>query len=198
MKSKLIIITGGSGTGKTTLADELIKSGMVEKAITCTTRQPRIGEKDGVHYHFKTKEEIFELHKNNKLIEPPSEFSGNFYACPKSSLVSKKPVLLIVEYEGLKKIMENLKGENFDVKTVFIEPLPPYVIKERMKARGSREDEIESRIKSMKDEVEWGNFNYSLRLKTNPDLNKEKQLELFKNEIKKILEIKKPKNKKAP
>tara|TARA_B100000700_G_scaffold331687_1_gene467059 strand:- start:38 stop:520 length:483 start_codon:yes stop_codon:yes gene_type:complete len=156
-ENEVIFIVGGSGTGKTTVAKEMVNRGLLDKVVTCTTRKPREGEKNGVDYHFLNKEELFILYKENKLIEDPTEFSGNYYGCPKSSLMIGKPVVAIIEYEGIKKAYKNLENENIKPYYVFLEPLDENEIKRRLSSReGATEKELKERLEAREIEKEWG------------------------------------------
>ena len=58
----LFIITAASGAGKTSLVEALLASdAQIKRSVSHTTRQPRIGEKDGVHYHFVAGEQFLEI-----------------------------------------------------------------------------------------------------------------------------------------
>ena len=84
MKNKLFVISAASGAGKTTLKDLVIKDFPdIKYSISATTRKPREGEIDGVHYFFKTKEEFEQLIKEDDLIEW-NKVHGNYYGTPKS------------------------------------------------------------------------------------------------------------------
>ena len=184
----VIFIVGGSGTGKSTVAEEMVKRGLFEKVTTCTTRNPREGEIDGVHYHFLNKEKLFDLYKNDELIEDPTEFSGNYYGCPKSSLMIGKPVVAIIEYEGVKKAFENLKNENIKPYYVFLEPLSEKEIKNRLSTRkGATEKELKERLAAREIEKEWGNFPYDLRIHQDENLGKNEQIDKAINQMKNLV-----------
>ncbi len=177
MKNNLVIfMIGGSGTGKTTIANEMVNRGICEKAVTCTTRKPRVGEKDGIHYHFlKDKSVLEEMHLNNELIESPTEFSGNWYGCPVKSIYKPsedpKPVLAIIEYQGLEKALSVLKKyKDLEILPVFLEPIPMEEAKRRMMERGSTEKEIEERIDTMKEEAHWADSTL-FKLRVSQDLS---------------------------
>jgi guanylate kinase len=179
-KHLITFIVGGSGTGKSTAALELVKQGFYEKAITCTTRKPRKGESNFVDYVFlKNKEELYEMYNNNELIESPTCFSGNWYGCPLDSVYRNHPVVVVIEYEGLKKALDLLKSDpNVVVAPVFLEPLSAETIKERMIERGSTNIEIQERLDAMKVESSWGEDPcYVLKIKQDPNLIKEDSIQ---------------------
>ena len=91
MKNKLFVMSAASGAGKTTLKDLVIKDFPdIKYSISATTRKPREGEVDGVHYFFKTKEEFEKLIKEDGLIEW-NEVHGNYYGTPKSFVERRLP-----------------------------------------------------------------------------------------------------------
>lgn len=86
-KGTLFIISGPSGTGKGTVIKALLENHKddVFLSVSATTRSPRDGEIDGIHYHFKTHEEFKSLIDNDGLLEWAC-FCGNYYGTPKKPL----------------------------------------------------------------------------------------------------------------
>jgi len=167
----LILISAPSGGGKTTLCQQLLKArpGMT-RAITCTTREPRPGEKDGVDYHFFDASEFLKrLHAGN-FLEHATVY-GNSYGILKSELLGKlrdgKDVLLNVDVQGAATIREQAESE-LELKralvTVFLTPTPLTVLVERLKKRGADAAAvIEKRLTVAKQEIaQWKNFDYLL------------------------------------
>jgi guanylate kinase len=111
----LILISAPSGGGKTTLCQQLLKARPdMTRAITCTTRAPRPGEKDGVDYHFFDAAEFLKrLHAGN-FLEHATVY-GNSYGILKSELLGKlregKDVLLNVDVQGAATIREQAESE---------------------------------------------------------------------------------------
>lgn len=101
--AKLFIISAPSGCGKGTLIKELSRDNEIFNSISCTTRAPREGELDGVHYNFITREEFGRLAENDGFLEH-AEFSGNCYGTPKAPVEQKLAagidVLLEIEPQG--------------------------------------------------------------------------------------------------
>ena len=88
-KGKLLIVSGPSGVGKGTVLAELFKiSDEYVYSVSATTRDPREGEKDGVNYFFKTKEQFEEMIAAGELLEYAS-YNGNYYGTPKEYVFSK-------------------------------------------------------------------------------------------------------------
>lgn len=88
---KLAAITGKAGSGKDTILSQLFLTypGLFHKKISYTTRKPRPGEIDGVHYYFKTESEFFNLVSSNKIYEA-TDFQGFVYGTGVDSLKDDK------------------------------------------------------------------------------------------------------------
>jgi guanylate kinase len=167
----LILISAPSGGGKTTLCQQLLKARPdMTRAITCTTRAPRPGEKDGVDYHFFTAEEFLKrLHAGN-FLEHATVY-GNSYGILKSELLGKlregKDVLLNVDVQGAATIREQAESEpqlKRALVTVFLTPTPLTVLEERLQKRGADAAVvIQKRLAVAKQEIaQWKNFDYLL------------------------------------
>jgi guanylate kinase len=171
----LILISAPSGGGKTTLCEHLLKARpQMTRAITCTTREPRKGEKDGVDYHFFTAGEFLKRVQAGNFLEHATVY-GNSYGILKSELLAKlrlgKDVLLNVDVQGAATIREQAETES-ELKralvTVFLTPHSLTVLEERLKKRGADvETVIQKRLAVAKQEVgQWKNFDYLLESTT--------------------------------
>jgi guanylate kinase len=167
----LILISAPSGGGKTTLCEQLLKARPdMTRAITCTTREPRPGEKDGVDYHFFTAAEFLKrLHAGN-FLEHATVY-GNSYGILKSELLGKlregKDVLLNVDVQGAATIREQAASEpelKRALVTVFLTPTPLTVLEERLKKRAADSPAaIQKRLAVARQEIaQWKNFDYLL------------------------------------
>lgn len=152
-KGLLIIISGPSGSGKGTIVKELIKNEQYYVSISLTTRTPRIGEEEGIHYFFRSQEEFFKLRDNNELLEW-AEFCGNFYGTPKSNVEKKleegKNVILEIEVQGA------LKVKQMYPESVFIFVVPPSMdeLRNRLINRGTEKHSvIEERLTRAREEI---------------------------------------------
>jgi guanylate kinase len=174
----LILISAPSGGGKTTLCQQLLKARPdMTRAITCTTREPRPGEVDGVDYHFFDAAEFLKrLHAGN-FLEHATVY-GNSYGILKSELLGKlregKDVLLNVDVQGAATIREQAEGEpelKRALVTVFLTPTPLTVLEERLKKRGADAIAvIQKRLAVAKQEIaQWKNFDYLLISGTKPE-----------------------------
>lgn len=104
MKNALVIIVGVSGAGKSTIADELKKRfpNEFKSVITTTTRPPRVGEINDVHYHFRSLQQFQEMKANQEFLET-ANVHGNMYGTSIAALEAvllNSNALLIVDYYG--------------------------------------------------------------------------------------------------
>ena len=167
----LILISAPSGGGKTTLCEMLLKARRnMARAITCTTRQPRKGEKDGVDYHFFTAAEFLKRVQAGNFLEHATVY-GNSYGTLKSELLGKlragKDVLLAVDVQGAATIRERALAEpelREALVTVFLTPPTKAILAERLKKRNQDSAaEINKRLAVAQQEVsQWKNFDYLL------------------------------------
>ena len=167
----LILISAPSGAGKTTLVNLLLAAQPhMTRAVTCTTREPRPGEKDGVDYHFFTAEEFLKrLHAGN-FLEHATVY-GNSYGILKSELLGKlregQDVLLNVDVQGSATIREQAETEpelRRALVTIFLTPPSVAVLEQRLKKRGAdAEAVIQKRLAVARQEIaQWKNFDYLL------------------------------------
>lgn len=129
MKNNAILtITGPSLTGKTTLAQLIIQNtDNFEVVVAHTTRKPRHGEINGVHYNFVNKDEFLSMIKNNDLIEfaevGPKD-SKEFYGTSKKSLINifnkNKNPLLVIEPEGANNLNKFANLNNYKIFQIFL------------------------------------------------------------------------------
>lgn len=153
-KGLMLVVSGPAGSGKGTVNGLLIKTGDYTLSVSATTRAPRVGEVDGVNYHYITKEEFLNKISSGEMLEY-TEYCGNYYGTIKKEaeaiLETGKNLILEIEVEGAK----NIKTKYPDAVLVLLLP-PSYSIQEkRLRARGTEtEDKILLRLKRAKEEVE--------------------------------------------
>jgi guanylate kinase len=165
----LILISAASGAGKTTLVNLLLAARpQMTRAITCTTREPRPGERDGVDYHFFTAAEFLKrLHAGN-FLEHATVY-GNSYGILKSELLGRlregRDVLLNVDVQGAATIREQAQAEpelRRALITIFLTPPSVAVLEQRLRKRGADAAAvIQKRLAVARQEIaQWKNFDY--------------------------------------
>jgi guanylate kinase len=167
----LILISAPSGGGKTTLCNKLLEAQPdMARAITCTTREPRNGEKDGVDYYFLDAGSFLKRVQAGNFLEHATVF-GNSYGTLKSEVLSKlrqgKDALLNVDVQGAASIRRcaeddaELKRALF---SVFLTPASLTVLEERLNKRASDAPAvIQKRLGVARQEIaQWKNFDYLL------------------------------------
>ena len=144
-KGKLFVISGPSGAGKGTICKEVLDGERnIKMSVSMTTRAPRDGEIDKVHYHFVDHEKFLTLIEDDGFLEHANVY-GNFYGTP------KKQVMEWLE-QGIDVILEIYVQGALQVKKtypegVFIFILPPSIeeLKKRIMGRGSETEETMAR-----------------------------------------------------
>jgi guanylate kinase len=157
----LIIISAPSGGGKTTLCEQLLEHhpGTV-RAVTCTTRDPRDGEKDGIDYYFLDASTFLKRVQAGNFLEHATVY-GNSYGTLKSEVLGKlrqgKDVLLSIDVQGAATIRERAE-EDPELKrallTIFLAPLSMDVLEKRLQKRGKdAKNVIQKRLSVAKQEI---------------------------------------------
>ena len=152
-KGLKIVLSGPSGSGKGTIVKELIHNEQFLLSISATTRAPRQGEEEGVHYFFKTRDEFESMIAQNELLEY-AEFCGNYYGTPKAfieeSVKNGKDVILEIEVKGAMQI------KKIYPEAIFIFVVPPSLaeLESRLVGRNTEAREvIEQRLNRAKEEL---------------------------------------------
>ncbi len=182
MKGKLIVFSGPSGVGKGTIRKHMKFDDYVF-SISSTTRNIRDGEKDGVDYHFISRDEFVKKVAQNEMLEH-AEFCGNFYGTDRE-VVEKlldlgKNVFLEIECQGALQVIKQMP----EALSIFI--LPPSIkeLEARLKGRNTEDLEIiNMRIAKAKGEIELkDNYKYNV---INDELDRVvvELDEIFKKEI---------------
>ena len=165
----LVVISAPSGTGKTTLCVQTLAARpTMSRAITCTTREPRPGEKDGVDYYFLDAADFLRRVQAGNFLEHATVY-GNSYGTLKSEVLGKlragKDVLLNVDVQGASAIRAHA-AEDPELKpvlvTVFLTPPSMAVLEARLKKRGQdTAQNIAKRLAVARQEIaQWKNFDY--------------------------------------
>jgi guanylate kinase len=165
----LIVLSAPSGGGKTTLAKKLLAvNPTLTRAVTCTTRAPRRGEKDGVDYYFLDASSFLKRVQAGNFLEHATVF-GNSYGTLKSEILGKlrqgRDVLLVVDVQGAATIRERAQDDAELKQTlvqVFLTPPSLEILEARLKRRGTDSPAvIQKRLGVARQEIaQWKNFDY--------------------------------------
>lgn len=141
-KGSLFVITGPSGTGKGTVLKEVIKSlDRLYFSVSATTRNPREGEVNGVHYHFLTKERFEELIAGDRFLEY-ARYAENYYGTPLDPVLDQleqgNDVLLEIEVQGALQVKQRMP----QAVLVFIAPPSFEELEARLRGRGTETEEV--------------------------------------------------------
>jgi len=167
----LILISAPSGGGKTTLCRQLLRARRhMVRAVTCTTRAPRKGERNGVDYYFLKAEDFLKRVQAGNFLEHATVY-GNSYGLLKSELLGKlragKDVLLNVDVQGAATLCRKAMAEpelKEALVTIFLTPTSLQEIERRLTRRGADAPAvIRKRLSMARQEIaQWKNFDYLL------------------------------------
>ena len=172
----MFVLSSPSGAGKTTLTRLLVqKEENIELSISVTSRPRRPTEVEGVHYHFRTREEFEQMRDAGELLEW-AEVHGNYYGTPakpvEKAIEKGRDILFDIDYQGTLQLYENCRD---DMVTVFI--LPPSIGELRARLERRAQDSvgtIEKRLRNARKEMEhYGEYDYVL---VNEDLEQSVQM----------------------
>ncbi len=144
----LVVISGPSGVGKSTVVRRLFKvSPELKMSISSTTRPPRPGEVHGQHYFFITQEEFDARVREGKFLEW-AKVHGSYYGTPRSFIEEKlekgESVVLEVDVQGASSIKRIVESGKMRASAVFIFLIPPSVdiLAFRLKKRKTEDEEV--------------------------------------------------------
>lgn len=167
----LVVISAPSGGGKTTICQQLLAARPeMTRAVTCTTREPRKGESDGVDYFFLDATSFLRRVQAGNFLEHATVY-GHSYGTLKSEVLGKlrlgKDVLLNVDVQGAAAIRERA-AEDPELKraliSVFLTPPSAAILEQRLRRRGTDAPAaIQKRLSVARQEVaQWKNYDYLL------------------------------------
>ena len=154
-RGKAFIITGPSGVGKSTVLHTLMKKrNNIYFSVSATTRAPRPGEENGIHYHFLDKATFENWIAQDEFLEH-AEFVGNFYGTPKkyvfAAMEEGKDVILDIEVQGAEQVARKMP----EVVRIFIAPPSWEELERRLRDRKTdSDDKIQKRLQRARTDAE--------------------------------------------
>ena len=151
--ARLIVVSGPSGVGKSTLVDKVVGRTGWLRSVSATTRQPRAGEVDGQQYHFVSRDEFDKMIAGGQLLEWAEVF-GEFYGTPvppvRVALADEKIIILEIDVQGGMQVYKSMPGATF----VLILPPDDEQLRSRLCGRGSENRQaLEKRLGKAKEEI---------------------------------------------
>ena len=159
----MLVLSSPSGAGKTTLSRQLLDNdSQIQLSVSCTTRQKRPGERDGVDYRFVDTATFRGMIERKQFLEYAEVF-GNYYGTPKApvdeALAAGRDVLFDIDWQGTQQLRD--KGRT-DLVTVFILPPSTRDLEKRLLTRAQDPKEIVAqRMAKAADEMShWAEYDY--------------------------------------
>ncbi|MDE5844640.1 MAG: guanylate kinase [Muribaculaceae bacterium] len=159
MKGKIIVISAPSGCGKSTIINEIMKRGNVDLrfSVSATSRPPRTGEVDGVHYHFLTAEQFRDQIAQGMFVEYEEVYPGRFYGTPVAEIEQNinegHNVVLDIDVKGGVNVASRFGKQ---ATTIFIMPPSVEELRRRLENRGTDSPEmIDQRVGKAEYEISF-------------------------------------------
>ena len=160
-RGKTFIVSGPSGVGKGTVLKELFKTRDMYYSVSATTRDPREGEVNGVHYHFMSADEFRAMITEDALLEH-AEYAGNYYGTPAryvdEAMDGGRDVILEIELLGARQVC----AKRPETIRIFVAPPSWEELERRLVSRGTDAPEkIAQRLQRARVELESaGEYDY--------------------------------------
>ncbi len=187
-KGILLVVSGPSGCGKGTVLSHVLKDKeRYSLSVSFTTRDPRPGEIDGVHYGFVSKDDFVKQIEAGNMLEY-TEYCGNYYGTPQSTVNSllEKGINVVLEIETVGAM--NVKKLRSDAVLIMILPPSYEVLENRLRSRGTNsEEDIAKRLLRAKEELKaLPEYHYCV-------INQDGYSDLAAEQIKRIVDVEKHK-----
>lgn len=154
-KGLLLVLSGPSGVGKGTVGESLMaRNPNIRFSVSCTTRAPRPGEVDGLHYFFKSEEEFQRMIEEEAFLEHTRVFGTHYYGTPRAyveqHLCAGQDILLDIDVKGALKVKQCCP----DAVMMFLAPPSMSALKSRLVGRGTESREaVERRFQEAYEEL---------------------------------------------
>ena len=157
-KGKLIVISGASGVGKGTVLNLMMQQrDDLRFSVSATTRPPRPGEEEGVHYYFVTREQFEDMIAQDQFLEYDAH-NANYYGTPRAQAEEKMElghVLLDIDVNGARQVKDRAP----EAQLFFIMPPSVEELERRLRGRGDTpEDQIKIRMERAGWEMEQSSW----------------------------------------
>ncbi len=161
-KGTLYVISAASGAGKTSLVNAIVRLlPALEVSVSHTTRAKRVGEEEGVNYHFVNQKSFNAMVSNDDFFEHARVF-GNMYGTSRQhiqqQLLRGRDVILEIDWQGAQQIRQRMP----DCKTIHVLPPSIEALRARLKSRGQDNDTvIEQRMReAVKEMSHYAEYDY--------------------------------------
>jgi guanylate kinase len=160
-----LVLCAPSGGGKGAITEALLaREPQLRRSVSVTTRPPRVGEVDGVHYHFITEDAFATAEREGALLEWARVLRGTHgYGTPRApveaALAAGEDMIFDIDWQGYRSLRDRLPG---DVVGVFVLPPALEVLESRLRRRGGETaPEIDRRMRTAREEIShWPEFDY--------------------------------------
>jgi guanylate kinase len=151
---RLIVVSGPSGSGKSSIVRELLDRLDIEFSVSATTRLPRPGERHGDHYDFVSRRDFETMIEKGEILEW-AQYNNRFYGTPaapiEAAIADGRDILLEIEIQGARQIREHRP----DALMFFVAPPSMDELENRLRRRGdTSEEDIEDRLEIARSEME--------------------------------------------
>ena len=144
----IVVLVGPSAVGKSTIAAALVSRGY-RQLISCTTRAPRPGERDGRDYHFRTQDQFDSLVAKGMLAEHSGSF-GHSYGMPRTEIAGPGPAVAVLDLRGALVVKAAYADK---VVTFALRPASWDVLETRLQERGGTAEDTARRLATARAEV---------------------------------------------